>query len=60
MTANVNFKDIIAAISGGIAMVFVVEAIMDEQDFPLIALAILSKQNISACVVPSEAMKVCI
>jgi hypothetical protein len=57
MTANVNFKDIIAAISGGIAMVFVVEAIMDEQDFPLIALAILSKQNISAC---AEAMKVCI
>jgi hypothetical protein len=58
MTANVNFKDTIAAISGGIVALFVVEAIIDEQDFPIIALAILSKQNISASAVPSEAVKV--
>jgi hypothetical protein len=58
MAANVSFKDTIAAISGGIAAVFVVEAIIDEQDFPIIALAILSKQNISASAVPSEAVKV--
>jgi hypothetical protein len=57
MTTNVNFKDTIAAISGGIAPLSEVEPIMDEQDFPIITLAISSKQNISASAVPSEAIK---
>jgi hypothetical protein len=57
MTANVNFKETITTISGGITLVSEVEPIMDEQDFPIITLAISSKQNISASVVPSEAMK---
>jgi hypothetical protein len=56
MTANVNFKETITAISGGISLVSEVEPIMDEQDFPIITLAISSKQNISASVVPSESM----
>jgi hypothetical protein len=30
---------------------------MDEQDFPIIVLAMLSKQNILASVVPLEVMK---
>jgi hypothetical protein len=53
----VNFKETIATISGGIALVSEVEPIMDEQDFSIIILAISSKQNIAASFVPSKAMK---
>jgi hypothetical protein len=56
--ANINFRDTMAARSGGISIVFVTEETTDPHDFPMIFFVMLSKQNILASAVPSEAMKV--
>jgi hypothetical protein len=57
LTANLNFKEIIAMISGGIIIVLAVDPIRLEHGFPIIVFAMLSKQNKLAYVVSSDATK---
>jgi hypothetical protein len=58
VTTNVNLRETIDAISGGILEVLPTDATREVHGFPMIALAMLSKQNIFASVVPSDAIKV--
>jgi hypothetical protein len=57
LTANLNFKEIIAMISGGIIIVLAVDPRRLEHGFPIIVFAMLSKQNKLASVVSSDATK---
>jgi hypothetical protein len=57
LTANLNFKETIVAISGGIIVVLTVDPRRLEHGFPIIVFAMLSKQNMLASAVSSDATK---
>jgi hypothetical protein len=57
-TANVNLRETIAAISGGMVEGSLSDETRDGHVFPMIILAILSKQNILVAAFMSDAMKV--
>ena len=54
---NVNLRETIAAISGGVISGSAAEAKSEADDFPTIFVATFSKQNIFASAVPSDAIK---
>jgi hypothetical protein len=57
-TMNVYFRETIAVISSGIADASGNDATTIGHGFPIIVLATVSKANISASAVPSDALKV--